>query len=326
MLKRLKLGLVGAGPAAERLHVPAIRGVPEVQAWMVADVDMLRARRVQDLCPFEHATNNYEDFCGEVDLAIVGLPNALHEPVACRLLKAGVHVLCEKPQARTVAECRRMIAAAKPAGALLAAGHNRRLKKNVLEARLLLSRGCIGRVTRLHTEEGSRADWPRSKAYFDPALAGGGAMLDVGIHAIDLIRFLVGEFVSVEYSGNGTSAQVESEGHLRFKLAGGAEGEVLASRDRDLRQELVLVGADGELRVGLWEQSLVLQRPRGKAFRHFDSLQLNPVARANDASFVDQLYRFAAAIRGLGKPSTTAEDGLEAVRIVEWGYTGARPA
>jgi len=322
---RLRLGLVGAGPVAERYHVPAIRGVPEVKASMVADVDTQRAQRLADLAPFERVVARAEDLCGNVDLAIVALPNALHAPIACLLLEAGVHVLCEKPMARTVAECRQMLAAAEKGGAMISVGHNRRFRTNVLEAKKLIDRGTLGEIKRVTAVEGSTSDWPRSQAYFDPAVAGGGAMMDVGIHAIDLIRFLVSGYAQVEYSGNGTPATVESEGRLRFKLANGAEGEIHSSRDRNLGQELALTGAEGELRLGLWGPDLILRRPKGKAFQFFESLKLNPVRRAMDASFVEHLLQFALAVRDRKQPPVPGEDGLEAVRVVQWGYAGARP-
>ena len=97
MPPRLKLGLVGAGPVATRYCVPAIRAVPEVVAYLVADVDGDRAQTVAQTCPFVHWTKDYQELCSQVDLAVVALPNHLHQPVACRLLEAGVHVLCVKP-------------------------------------------------------------------------------------------------------------------------------------------------------------------------------------------------------------------------------------
>src|SRR5262245_29761733 len=106
MYPRLKLGLVGAGAVAFKYHLPAIRAVPEVSACLVSDMDVTRAKRAADECPFSHWTRDYLELCGNVDLAIVALPNELHQPVSSRLLESGVHVLCEKPMARTVDECR----------------------------------------------------------------------------------------------------------------------------------------------------------------------------------------------------------------------------
>jgi len=325
MLPRLKLGLVGAGPVSLKYHVPAIRAVPEVLAAVVADVDRARARKVAEICPFLQATDKFEDLCGQVDVAIVALPNALHQPVACRLLESGIHVLVEKPMARNVAECRQMLAAAERGGAIVVVAHNRRFRPNVLAARKLLSQGFIGPVTRIRAEEGSVSDWPRSKAYFDPVQAGGGALLDVGIHTIDLIRYLVGEFTELKYKGNQTANSVESEAELEFELQCGARGTLLSSRDRNLRNEMVLEGPEGSLALGLWGQEMTLCHPRGKAFRSFPAIPLAPLHRAMDATFVEQLFQFVKAIRDGGPPAVDGCEGLRAVAVAEWAYRGANP-
>ena len=176
-------------------------------------------------------------------------------------------------------------------------GHHRRFRSNFLQAEDLLTKGLIGRLTRIEAEEGSISDWPRSAAYFDPVLAGGGALLDVGVHCVDLVRWLAGEFAQVRYSGNQTASAVESEAQLDFELENGVQGSILSSRDRKLRNEVRLIGTEGAITVGLWEMDLLLQRCIGKAFRHFPSLQLCPVRRALDSSFVDLLAHFVTAIR-----------------------------
>ena len=144
MPPRLKLGLVGAGPVATRYCVPAIRAVPEVVAYLVADVDGDRAQTVAQTCPFVHWTKDYQELCSQVDLAVVALPNHLHQPVACRLLEAGVHVLCVKPMVRNVDECWHMLSCADSGGAVLGVGHHRRFRSNFLQAEDLLTKGLIG--------------------------------------------------------------------------------------------------------------------------------------------------------------------------------------
>jgi predicted dehydrogenase len=309
---------------ATRYHTNAIRAVPEVEALVVVDTDAARARLVAETCPFARWTTDYTELCGKIDLAIVTLPNALHEPVCTRLLESGVNVICEKPLARTVAECQRMIAAADAGRALLIAGHNRRFRKNVQQARHLLGQGYIGAIVEVEAEEGSRADWPRSAAYFDPQQSGGGALIDVGIHSIDLIRYLVGEFSRVEYRGNQTATTVESEAEVTFELEGGVRGHLLCSRDRELRQRIRFVGTKGSLVLELWGSGLHLSG-RGKAFRHFPEIPIVAKRRAMDGAFVDQLLNAVRAIRGEEPPLVDGPAGLRAVEVVQWAYQGARP-
>jgi predicted dehydrogenase len=324
MRDRLRLGLVGAGPVAARYHMPAIRGVPEVFPAMLIDADPNRAQEFAKVQGFPRWSTQVADLIGNVDLAVLGIPNDFHAPVSCQLLGQGIHVLCEKPMARNISECRQMIDSAQHGRAHLCIGHNRRFRQNVSLLKQLLDKGLIGNVIRVEAEEGSTADWPRSSAYFDPARAGGGALMDVGVHSIDLIRWLVGEFQEIQYTGNGTATQVESDAELHFTLSQGAEGTLLSSRTRDLRQRILFTGTDGFLDLGLWSDHLRIRNQRGKAFQHLPHLEVYvPRRPPADASFVLQLLNLVSAIRGEGEVLVDGHQGMAALEVVRRAYGDA---
>jgi predicted dehydrogenase len=320
---RLQLGIVGAGPVLERYHIPAINAIPEVIRTIIVDADEDRARQAAARHHIPKWSVRLEDLAALSDVALVLVPNGHHASISCALLEKGVHVLCEKPMARTPEECLAMIEAARRGKSLLCIGHNRRFRPHVLLARRLLQKGLIGQIVNVEVAEGSASDWPRSRAYFDREESGGGALLDVGIHSIDLIRWLVGEFRSVEYEGNGTGTAVETEAELRFRLSTGATGKLNVSRTRDLRQRLLLIGSEGYLDIGLWAPTLGMSSPKGKAFQNFSRLEIAVPRRVPlDASFVDQLRNFVSAIQGESQLLVTGEEGLAAVDVVCRAYTG----
>ena len=326
MPDRLRLGLVGVGPVVERYHLRAVRGVPEVQPVAVVDINEERVCQFALQQGFPLATTRLQDLFGKVDLAIVALPNGLHASVACELLSNGIHVFCEKPMARNVPECQVMIEAARRGGAQLCIGHNRRFRNNVNLAKCLMERGIVGEVIRIEAEEGSTAEWPRSPVYFDPVHAGGGALIDVGIHSIDLIRWLVGEFREIKYAGNGTTTTVESEAELRFRMANGAEGKLLASRTRDLQQHIRITGSEGYLDIGLWSDNLRMRGNKGKAFQQLPYLDAYVSRRPpQDASFVLQLNNLVNAIRGEAKVLVDGFEGKAAVEVVARAYGQSAP-
>lgn len=327
MPARLRLALVGAGPVVERYHLRAVRAVPEVLPVAVVDIDGQRAGEfaARQNIPF-HSTLVGELF-GKVDIAIVALPNGAHASTSCQLLSNGIHVLCEKPMACSVPECRAMIEAARRASVQLCIGHNRRFRNNVTLAKKLLDKGIVGEVTRIDAEEGSTTDWPRSAAYFDPVQAGGGALIDLGIHSIDLIRWLVGEFTEVNYRGNGTATTVESEAELHFKLRNGAQGTLLASRTRNLQQNIRVKGLAGYLEIGLWSDHLRVHNNKGKAFQRLPYVDGYVSRRPpQDASFVLQLANLVKAIRGLERVLVDGQEGLAAVDVVARAYGDLAPA
>jgi predicted dehydrogenase len=326
MPDRLRLGFVGVGPVVERYHLRAVRGVPELQPAVVVDINEERARLFAKRQGIPLYTTSLHDLFGKVDLAIIALPNGLHAALSCELLSNGIHVLCEKPMARNVPECRAMIEAAQRGGAQLCIGHNRRFRNNFSLAKRLMEKGIFGEVMRIEAEEGSTADWPRSPAYFDPVQAGGGALIDVGIHSIDLVRWLAGEFRDVDYHGDGTLTTVESEAELHFRLVNGAQGKLLASRTRGLQQHIRITGSEGYLDVGLWGDNLRMRSNKGKAFQQFPYLDAYVSRRPpQDASFVLQLNNLVNAIRGEEKVLVDGVEGMAAVEVVTRAYGQSAP-
>ena len=320
---RLNLGVVGAGAVLDRYHIPAINAVPEVTRAIVIDADPERARRVAERYGFPRWSTDLAELVRYADLAIVLVPNGLHASVSCELLGQGIHVLCEKPMARNVDECLAMIEAARRGNAHLCIGHNRRFQQHIKLAKQLLAKGLIGDVVGVQAEEGSTSDWPRSSAYFDPVVSGGGALLDVGVHSIDLIRWFAAEFDQIEYQGNGTATTVESDAALNFSLANGAKGTVIASRTRNLDQKLTLIGTEGFLEIGLWYPTVGIRSAKGKAFQnHYRLDAAVPRRPPLDVSFVDQLRNLVSAIRGEQDVLVNGHEGMAAVEVVRRAYTG----
>ena len=128
----------------------------------------------------------------DIDAAVVATPNALHAPQAIALLEAGRHVLVEKPMATTVAECNAMIEAAQRGGASLMVAHCWRFHPDVQAMRERIASGELGEIVKTRGY-GVHAGWGPSGWFADKALAGGGALPDMGVHAIDTVRYLLGD-------------------------------------------------------------------------------------------------------------------------------------
>ena len=321
MNPRLRVAVVGAGPVLHRYHMPAINAVPEVVRSLVVDADSDRARNTAERYGFPRWSTDLDDARRFADLAIVLVPNGAHSSVCSELLTQGLPVLCEKPMARNEEECVRMIQASRRGGALLCVGHNRRFRTHVNIARSFLEHDLIGRLVDVLAQEGSTSDWPRSSAYFDPAQSGGGALMDVGIHSIDLIRWFAGEFHEVECDAKLPAATVESEAQMTFRLANGARGKLIASRVRDLSQTILFQGERGFVEMGLWAPSLKIRSERGKAFQNFRHLEIAESRRPpQDASFVEQLRNFVSSVRGEQELLVTGEEGLANVAVVCRAY------
>ena len=128
----------------------------------------------------------------EVDALLIAWPNALHAPIAEMMMAAGKHVLVEKPMAINGAQARSMERAATRHGVQLMVGHMWRFDREAQALRALIKKGHLGDIVKtkgygIHTE------WGPSGWFTDAKLAGGGALIDMGVHAIDTVRYLLGD-------------------------------------------------------------------------------------------------------------------------------------
>jgi predicted dehydrogenase len=152
------------------------------------------ARGFAERYGIDRVTTDWEALAAdpEVEAAVVATPNALHAPQAIALLRHGKHVMVEKPMATSVAECDDMIAASRDGGAFLMVAHCWRFRDEVIAMRDRIATGVLGEIVKTRGY-GVHAGWGPSGWFTDPELAGGGALVDMGVHAIDTARFLLGD-------------------------------------------------------------------------------------------------------------------------------------
>ncbi len=186
------LGFLGVGWIG-RNRMEAVCRAGVARAAAVADIDGKAARAAADAVGCEIVCQDLEALLGhELDAVVIATPTALHAQQARQALELGVPVFCQKPLGRTAAECRDLIALARRAGVPLGVDMSYRHVRAVEQALGSLRAGAIGRPHAaelvFHNAYGPDKAWVR-----DPELAGGGAMIDLGWHLIDLARLFLGE-------------------------------------------------------------------------------------------------------------------------------------
>jgi predicted dehydrogenase len=189
------------------------------------------------------------------DAVYVGTPPALHCPQTLAALRAGCHVLCEKPFGMNYEEARHMVEEARRLGRTLGVAYYRRFYPKLLRAKELIAAGAIGRpllAELVHHVWLTPSDIAGDPWQFDPAMAGGGPLYDVGSHRIDVLNFLFGKPIRANGLLSPAAAQntVEESAAVLVEYEEGLRGLVDVSwRSPERRDECRILGSSGELRL-----------------------------------------------------------------------------
>ena len=202
----------------------------------------------------------------EIDAVSVCAANYAHAALSIQALKAGKHVLCEKPMATTLADCEAMVECAKKNGKFLMIGHNQRLAKAHMEAKRLIDAGLIGDIITFRTSfgHGGPETWAikpgKDTWFFDKSKAAMGVMADLGVHKTDLIQYLTGQrvvrttarLVTLDKRGeDGELIGVDDNAVCIYEMSGGAFGTMTASWTYYGAEDnsTVLYGTKGIMRI-----------------------------------------------------------------------------
>ncbi len=191
----LRVGVVGLGFAGTT-HTRSYQQVPGVEVVGLAGLEEERLAEMGEEYRIPHLYAQWEDLLARDDLDVVSVctPNFLHAPIAIAALQGGRHVLCEKPLARNAAEAQAMVDAATAAGRVLHTAFNHRERGDVQTLKSFVDEGLLGRVYYAKAYWMRRNGIPGLGSWFtSKELAGGGPLIDLGVHALDQALYLMGE-------------------------------------------------------------------------------------------------------------------------------------
>jgi predicted dehydrogenase len=309
--------MVGAGGIAAS-YAAAFGDNPDAELVGVADVRLAAAEAIAARFPGCRAFDRFPSLVEgpEFDAVIICTPPNTHEPIACHFLREGKHVLCEKPFTTSTASARRMLVAADRAGLVLTMASKFRYVADVIRAKQLLAEGLIGAVILFENAFTSRVDM-RGRWNSDPAIAGGGVLIDNGAHSLDLTRYFLGPLVEVNVV-EGRRIQplpVEDTVQVFVRSAAGAVGtiDLSWSMNKELDSYINIHGENGTIRVGWRESKYKLAGSsdwvlfgagydKGQAFRH-------------------NIGNFARHLRDAEPLVISSRDALANVEAIDAGYS-----
>ncbi|HEV2528407.1 MAG TPA: Gfo/Idh/MocA family oxidoreductase [Thermomicrobiales bacterium] len=213
--RQLRTAVIGCGAGA--FHAEAYSADPRSDLIALAGLDTARCNELAAKYGIQRIYRDYQDLLADPDVEAVSLalPNNLHKPVAIAALEAGKHVLVEKPLALNAIEGEEMVVAAERAGKILAIAFNRRYRQDVQLVARHIADGKFGDIYYAKAFWMRRSGIPGFGTWFSSKqLAGGGALIDLGVHVLDMALFMMGN-----PKVTGVSAQTFSELGRRGKGA-----------------------------------------------------------------------------------------------------------
>jgi myo-inositol 2-dehydrogenase / D-chiro-inositol 1-dehydrogenase len=187
----VRVGLIGSGFVTS-IHYEALRAVPGAEVVAVASPTAAHAGQFAAERGIRHAFSDFRRILDltEIDLVVLGVPNDLHCEIACLAAQAAKHVVVEKPMAMNATECDRMIAECQKAGVMLGYAEELCFAPKYVRMKQLIDEGAIGTVHLVKQSE--KHDGPHASWFYDTKRSGGGVTMDMGCHAIEFFRWLLG--------------------------------------------------------------------------------------------------------------------------------------
>lgn len=333
----VRLGVLGCGGVARLAHLPSLARIPGALVVALADTDPACLAAARHAAPTARVVAQYGDVLDmpDVDAVVIALPPALHADAATTAIARGKHVYLEKPITTTLADARRVLAAWRGTGLVGMMGFNYRRNPIVQQARQTIAAGTLGAPGAVRTVF---ATSPRpTPAWKTTRDAGGGVLLDLGVHHIDLVRFLLDTEVSAVSAELHSLRSEHDTAFLHIRLTSGCMVQSFFSLSVVEEDRIEVFGSEGKLTIDRYRSLRAEVAPAaargalGTAARRLAAeLGALPYAlrkvRApmHDPSFPAALEAFINAVRDRTPVKPDFDDGVRTLEVVEAAESSAR--
>ncbi|MBW1742412.1 MAG: Gfo/Idh/MocA family oxidoreductase [Deltaproteobacteria bacterium] len=336
MKKSVKLGLIGCGHIARVVHLPNLTRLSDVELVALAETDESRLEQAGRQAPHAQRFADYSQLLSmpDIDAVLVCVPNALHAEVAIAAMEKGKHLYLEKPMATGVEEARRMLDVWRQTGVVGMMGFNYRFNHLYQTTRRVVQSGRIGEIvgarSLFSTADQELLQWKKSRR------SGGGVLLDLAPHDIDLVRFMLGQEIA-EVSASTRSLRSDADiAAVQVRMEDGSYVQLFFSWGAVEESSLEIYGTAGKVSLNRYESlsPIVTGTNAGGQLRQvrrgLTSIAGLPYfvkrlrAPMNEPSFARALAHFVGAVRGEHKASPDLFDGYRSQTVIEAAEESAR--
>lgn len=327
----VKVGIIGCGKIAQVRHIPEYLDNPNAKLTGLYDLNLQRAKELAEKYDCKSYKSVEEMLADpEIDAVSVCVANHVHAEITIAALKAGKHVLCEKPMATKLKDCQMMVDTAEQMSKKLMIGQNQRFAKAHAEAKKLIERGDIGSVLTFKTTfgHGGPETWGVDAGpqnwFFDKKRAAMGAMADLGVHKTDLIQYLLNDTVEETTAKVTTLDKKDSNGNLIgvddnaiciYKMKSGIIGTMTASWTYYGEEDnsTIIYGTEGMLKIYHDPKYCIelIRKDGGKVFYDIDQIQTND--NQTKSGIIDA---FVESVENDTEPAVPGKSVLSAMKAI----------
>ncbi len=339
MAKKVRIGVIGAGGIANGAHLPGYSKIPDIcEVVALCDIDPAALKNTSEKYPdIKHLFDDHRKMLEmpEIDAVSVCTPNYAHFETTVNSLKAGKHVLCEKPIAMNAVEAAEMVSVARKNGKILQIGYNSRFQPSNQALKRFIEAGELGDIYYARAQALRVRGIPGWGVFIDKEKQGGGPLIDIGVHILDLTLWMMGHPKPVAASGityqkfgkrpdvvgfmgqwDHTKFTVEDFASALIRFENGATIVLEASFVANLRQEahnLTLLGTEGGAETNPFS---ITQERHKSVFTYEPKIPGGNNINTHHA----EMKAFAECVRDGKEPLVTGEHGLMVARIMDAIY------
>ena len=337
MQNPLRVGVIGCGWFAQAVHLPILRRLPGVELAALAEPEPSRREAASRCAPSAVAYADYRDLLKmrDLDAVIVSVPTALHAEVAIAAMQEGKPVYLEKPIAASLEEADKVVSVWKRSGVVGMVGFNYRFNALFQAAQMQLQARKLGSLVGMRsvfsTPMRSMPAWKQARS------TGGGVLLDLASHHIDLVRFLFQQEVRTVSADIESCCTEHDTAVLHLRLAGGLRIQSYFSLCAVDEDRVEIYGQAGKLTVDRYRSLDVEIVDAGGTSSRFRRMtqKLRPFMNApyllkklrspwHEPSYREALSRFISVVRGCEKTSPDLLDGYRSLEVIEAAEESAR--
>lgn len=324
----LRLGVIGLGAAAQLIHLPIIEGMKQVELAGVSDLDEYKLSQIST----RYGVAGFVDFenllsRADPDVVLICTPTNTHMPLATQALRAGMHVIIEKPVARNLDEAVRIAQAAEETGKQVYVAMNHRFRQDVFVLRNFLNAKEFGTIWNVRAGWLMKREiWAKNPWLANRRVSGGGVLMDLGIQMLDVVHCLLGMPPVRRVNGITHSTALEMEVEDTVKAMIEYENGITFQLDCSwgLMSEhnvafAYFEGTNGSAKLNPLEINKSMQ---GELVNVSPLRSLAP-AELHTSSYTSQMHSFVNSLRGESEPQSTIHHAVETMKLVQMIYQSA---